>query len=144
MDNKTLNILIAETNDRFRNKMREVFYGLEAENSSVKFNMLCPASIEETKSVVYNDQIDLAFVDYSYCLENDRKIANAFNKTLQDAHLVMLIPDEGSNEIYDMIETMDKRKSSYLSGHILKDNYSRDLIKVLVKVFIRKLKIVYD
>ncbi|HXB39684.1 MAG TPA: hypothetical protein VNZ49_04030 [Bacteroidia bacterium] len=139
MGGKTLNILIADTDDLFRNKLKEILYEVEIHNTFYNFNVMCPASVEEIKLVFESDKIDLAFIDSAFFTEKDKAKVDEFKKINMNCHLVMLIPDEASNSVYEIIEHMGKQKSYQLSGHILKDNYSREMVRVMVEIFINKL-----
>jgi hypothetical protein len=139
MGDKTLNILIADTDDQFRHRLKEILYEVGLHNTFYTFNIICPVSIEEMKLVFESNKIALAFIDCSFFTEKDKAKADEFKRINMNCDLVMLIPDEGSNSVYEVIERMGKQKSYHLSGHILKDNYSRELVKVMVEIFLNKL-----
>ncbi|MGZ3903503.1 MAG: hypothetical protein ACXVC6_07405 [Bacteroidia bacterium] len=137
--NSTYTILIAETDPLFRRKLIGVLQELNDEHFEVNFDIIEVYSLEELKVVISSSATGLAFIDHFYFLHYEKEMATLFNEKENKSLLVMLISDLGNEEIYDLLEPISKYKALSVIGHILKEDYSKDLIKVLTGVFLKKL-----
>lgn len=139
MKSGTYTILIAETDANFRRKLVGVLNELNTENFETNFDILEVYSFEELKIVLSSASPDLFFIDYFYFVRYEKEMAAIFNEETNKSLLVMLISDLEKEGIYDLLEPIGKYKALSVIGHIIKEDYSRDLIKVLTTVFLKKL-----
>jgi len=132
-------ILIAETDLAFRRKLIGVLNELNAESFEANFDIIDVYSLEELKLVMSSTAPDLAFIDYFYFLKHEKEMADIFGDQENKSLLVMLIAGLENEEIDTLLEPVSKYKALSVIGHILKEDYPRDLIKVLTNVFLKKL-----
>lgn len=135
----TYTILIAETDANFRKKLVGVLNELNQEHFEVNFNIVEVYSFEELKIVISSASTSLAFIDYFYFVHYEKEMAALFNEKENKSLLVMLISDLENKNIYNLLEPISKYKALSIIGHIIKEDYPKDLIKVLTGVFLKKL-----
>ncbi|MGZ3862220.1 MAG: hypothetical protein ACXVPN_11900 [Bacteroidia bacterium] len=139
MKGSTYTILIAETDGNFRRKLVGVLNELSAESFEVGFDIIEVYSLEELKIVISSTPTGLAFIDHFYFVHHEKEMAGIFNEETNQSLLVMLISGLKNEEIDNLLEPVSKYKALSVIGHILKEEYPRDLIKVLTGVFLKKL-----
>jgi len=131
-------ILIAEPDHAFRRKLRNTFATVQASLPAVKFNFIEPDSHDEIVSDMRSRQPDMVFINTEYLLEKNGRIINHIKSRKKKLQFIMLISDNGGNKIKQLIEGLEKERPLYLSGHINKDNFSFELLAILIRFFVRR------
>ena len=139
MKDRSICILIAEPDLAFRRKLKNIFNSIEATSPGIKFTMTEPDSVEEIEKAYRVKLPDIIFMDSLYLLERSGRIMKMFKGKRTKDQLIMLISDDGAAKIKELISSLEKKRPLYLNGHILKENFSRELITVLVRFFIKKI-----
>jgi len=139
MKNHAVCILIAEPDLAFRRKLKSIFNNIESATPGVKFAMVEPDSTEEIERAYRIKQPDIIFMDSVYLLDKAGRILKMLKGGKTKNQLIMLISDDGGSKIKELLSSLEKNKPLYLNGHLLKENFSRELITVLVRFFVRKI-----
>lgn len=138
MNNNHFSVLIAEPDQAFRQKLKNILSNIAATAPATRFSISEPEMPEEIERTYKTRNPDMVFLDSEYLLEKSGRIMQMFRGKKTKRQLVMLISDDGSARIKEVLQGLEKEKALYLNGHILKDNFSRELITVLIRFFIRK------
>lgn len=139
MKSKQLHIAIIESDTRFRVKLEEILRSLEMEMPDYSFAIMKAGMPDEVNVIFDSMPVELAFIDPTFFEgEGKKKLDEVFKKLHVKCQVVLLIPGNISDRIYEIMEETDAYEYVYLDGHILKENYSPDLVRVLTKVFIKK------
>lgn len=140
MNNNHFSVLIAEPDQTFRQKLKNILNTVAATTPGIRFSISEPEKPEDIERTFKTRNPDMVFLDSEYLLEKSGRIVQMFRGRKTKYQLVMLISDDGSAKIKEVLQGLEKEKSLHLNGHILKDNFSRELITVLIRFFIRKTK----
>jgi hypothetical protein len=139
MKSKELHIAIIDSDTRFRVKLEEMLRSLEMETPEYNFTIMKAGLPEEIKIIFDSMPVELAFIDPAFFDGNGKKkLDEIFRKLQMRCQVVLLVPEMISDHIYEIMEEVDQYEHVYLEGHILKENYTPDLVRVLAKVFVKK------
>ncbi|HWY38128.1 MAG TPA: hypothetical protein VNY73_06185 [Bacteroidia bacterium] len=140
MKNKRIYVLIAETDNWFKNRLIDVLHKAEEEMEGVSLHITEANSLAEIGDVLKENTPHIALIEHTYFVKKPdvKQIATLLEGSKKKCEVVMLISHEINQKIYNAIENINNFRSLQLSGHLLKENYSRDLIKMLLKFLIKR------
>jgi hypothetical protein len=134
---KTYNIVIAESDTAFSDKLIVAFKTMEAQYEHAEIKVISCGSLNEIAEAFSKVQPHIAFIDCPYFLKYSTQIEGMYKSTYEKCQLVMMIPDE--YKVSEVVDNLKKHETLYLSGYLLKGNYSTDLISLLVKNMVEKI-----
>lgn len=140
MKKEVLHILVAETDEWFRNKLREVFQELQYELTSITFKLTEVSDITEIKAALKKRTHDFALIEHHFFSNNTqvKQMVAIIEKQGKRCRFVMLISYGIHKNIAKVLDNINRNPTFDLVGHLLKENYPKDLIRVLLKFFMNK------
>lgn len=132
-------IIIGEPDNTFRRKLKSTFNIVQQGLPAVKFNFIEPETTLQLLREVRSKDPDMLFINADYLVDDVEKVMQALAHKRKRHQLVMLIAEnDASRTVKDLTAKLEGGRTRYLSGHINKDNFSFDLLAVLIRFFVRR------
>lgn len=131
-------IMIGEPDQAFRKKLKNTFTGVQASLPAVKFNFVEAENARDLVRQLRSKEPDMIFLNTDYLVENPQLVLRALRTRRRRHQLIMLIADEPERKLKALATKLEKGRGAYLSGHIYKDNFSFDLLAILIRFFVRR------
>lgn len=131
-------IMIGEPDNAFRKKLKSTFTGVQASLPAVKFTFVEPATAAQLVRHLRTKQADMLFLNADYLVDDPEGLLRALKARRRRHQLIMLIADEPGPKLKALAARLEKGRGAYLSGQIYKDNFSFDLLAILIRFFVRR------
>lgn len=128
-------VYIAEPDHIFRKKLKKFFATVEP---GIKFNFQEPETKEEIEAVYRLTKPDIVFIDAVYLVDGADRIRKMLKTKKNKYQLIVIISDHEGRKVKDLVREIDHEARPYLCGSVPKDNFSQELISVLISFFILK------
>lgn len=131
-------IMIGEPDHAFRKKLKSTFTGVQASLPAVKFSFIEPENAKQFIRQLRTKQPDMVFLNADYLVDDPDTVLRVLKARRRRHQLVMLIADEPERKLKALAARLETGRGAYLSGHIYKDNFSFDLLAILIRFFVRR------
>jgi hypothetical protein len=131
-------ILIGEPDNAFRKKLRNTFTQVQVSLPAVKFNFIEADNVARMVRELRTKEPDMLFLNADYLSDDPQRILRLLKPRKRKHQLIMLIADEHTRKVKELATRLEGGRTAYLSGHIYKDNFSFDLLAVLIRFFVRR------
>lgn len=128
-------VYIAEPDNIFRRRLKKLFTTVEP---GIRFTFQEPQTEKEIEAVYRATRPDIVFIDAMYLVDGSDRIRRMLKQKKHKYQLIVIISDHQGHKVKELIEDIDEEAHPYLCGSVPKDNFSRELISVLLSFFILK------
>lgn len=135
-EEKISRILVVDSDERFLKRISFIIKGI-TDNLNVNTDLISKLKLDD-KLTEEQQNFELAFIDYQLFLSENQTILSQFFADNPNCLVILLISNMGGNDLQQIIATFKKYNQQFLGDHILKDNYSDDVMSVFCKIFIKK------
>ncbi len=88
--------------------------------------------------IIQNRKIDIAFLD-ERAYTNERLLSNLYVEN-PNCLVILMISNYGGKNIREVIKTFKNHNQIFMGEYLLKDNYSENILKVLCRKYLEKVK----
>ncbi len=137
-DAKIYRILVADTDSDFMKRLCDVLNKISKQYDDIQLRVL-PAYQSEHIKPYCEYTFNLAFIDYSLIIDDKNMLISSLHNNNPECLLVLLIDDKGGLQINKIVKKLEQQGQPFFGEHLLKDNYSVDLLTILCRGFIERI-----
>lgn len=137
-DTKTYRILVADMDTDFMKRLCDVLNKISGQYDDVQLRVI-PAYQSKHIKPYCEHNFKLAFIDYSIIIDDKNMLISNLHNNNPECLLVLLIDDKGGLQINELVKKLEQQGQPFFGEHLLKDNYSIDLLTILCKGFIERI-----
>lgn len=130
---KIYRILVADNDQSFSKKIINILAKKLNNCNNVKFEQL---TVDNSETIGKNSDIELAFIDCKYFINDDTLLLSNLFKHNLNCFVVLLMSNLETEDLKQILNTFKKYKQHFLGEHILKDNYSDEVLAVFCRAFV--------
>ncbi len=137
-DAKIYRILVADMDTDFMRRLCDVLNKISEQYDDVQLRVI-PTYQSNHKKPYCEHNFNLAFIDYSIIIDDKNMLISNLHNNNPECLLVLLIDDKGGLQINKLVKKLEQQGQPFFGEHLLKDNYSIDLLTILCKGFIERI-----
>ncbi len=130
---KIYRILVADSDQSFSKKIINILAKKLNSCNNVKFEQLTANNIEK---IGKTNDIELAFIDCKYFINDDILLLSNLFMYNPNCFVVLLMSNLEAKDLKQILNTFKKHNQHFLGEHILKDNYSDEVLAIFCRAFI--------
>ncbi|KJS07243.1 MAG: hypothetical protein VR77_01650 [Flavobacteriales bacterium BRH_c54] len=135
---KKYRILVADSDLKFQRQLSRILNNVVDDYENATIELFTETNIQKTNEQVKN-KLDLVFLDAAFFINNDEVLLPNLFKNSPDCIIVLLTSDGISTDITKVIKTFQKYNQLFFGEHLLKDNYSDEIISFFCRGYIDRI-----
>jgi hypothetical protein len=129
-DNK-YRILVVDSDERFLERITSILNQITKDYEEISvFPRKESNNIDDLKA----NRFDIAFLDEN--VFTNKSLLSKLYHSNPNCFMVLLISNEGGQRIKDIIKNFKNHSSEFMGAHLLKDNYSDNILHIFSRMFL--------
>lgn len=135
---KKYRILVADSDLEFQHQLSRILKNIIASYKNTNIEFFAETDVQKINEHVKN-KLDLVFLDAEFFINDDEFLLPNLFKNSPNCIIVLLISDKIGIKITKVIDTFKKYNQLFFGEHLLKDNYSDDIINFFCSGYVDRI-----
>lgn len=135
---KKYRILVADSDLNFQLQLSRILKNILDKYEHTNIELFTETDVQEINEQVKN-KLDLVFLDAEFFINDDDVLLSNLFKNSPNCIIVLLTSDKVGKNIMKVIDTFKKYNQLYFGEHLLKDNYSDEIISFFCRGYVDRI-----
>lgn len=135
---KKYRILVADSDLNFQRQLSRILKNILDKYEHTNIELFTETDVQEINEQVKN-KLDLVFLDAEFFINDDDVLLSNLFKNSPNCIIVLLTSDKVGKNIMKVIDTFKKYNQLYFGEHLLKDNYSDEIISFFCRGYVDRI-----
>ncbi len=135
---KNYRILVADSDLKFQRQLSRILRNIIDNYEHTNIELFAETDVQEINKKV-KSKLDLVFLDADFFINDDDVLLSNLFKNSPNCIIVLLTSDKVGKNIIKVIDTFKRHNQLYFGEHLLKDNYSDDIISFFCRGYVDRI-----
>ncbi len=135
---KKYRILVADSDLKFKRQLSRILKNILDSYEHTNIELFAETNVKEINEQL-KSKLDLVFLDADFFINNDDVSLSNLFKNSPNCIIVLLTSDKVGKNIMNVIDTFKRHNQLYFGEHLLKDNYSDDIISFFCRGYVDRI-----
>jgi DNA-binding NtrC family response regulator len=135
---KKYRILVADSDLKFQRQLSRILNNVVDDYENATIELITETNVQKINEQV-KSKLDLVFLDAAFFINNDDVLLSNLFKNSPNCIIVLLTSDKVGKNIMKVIDTFKRHNQLYFGEHLLKDNYSDDIISFFCRGYVDRI-----
>ena len=135
---KKYRILVADSDLKFQRQLSRILRNIIDNYENTNIELFAETDVQEINKKV-KSKLDLVFLDADFFINDDDVLLSNLFKNSPNCIIVLLTSDKVGKNIIKVIDTFKRHNQLYFGEHLLKDNYSDDIISFFCRGYVDRI-----
>ncbi|MCW8897826.1 MAG: hypothetical protein OQJ96_09510 [Flavobacteriales bacterium] len=131
-------ILVADSDLKFQRQLSRILNNVVDDYENATIELITETNVQKINEQV-KSKLDLVFLDAAFFINNDDVLLSNLFKNSPNCIIVLLTSDKVGKNIIKVIDTFKRHNQLYFGEHLLKDNYSDDIISFFCRGYVDRI-----
>lgn len=135
---KKYRILVADSDLKFQRQLSRILRNIIDNYEHTNIELFAETDVQEINEQV-KSKLDLVFLDADFFINDDGILLSNLFKNSPNCIIVLLTSEKVGKNIMKVIDTFKRHNQLYFGEHLLKDNYSDDIISFFCRGYVDRI-----